>query len=128
LRPWAEIQSLGLDDYAALCEHIAKNSVHIFMTSSTRLSYITGLDGMAVLFYHANYSWALGGFLGVETFFVLSGFLITSLLLTEWRSTHGINLKNFWLRRARRLLPAVWLLLLVLPILAILLRATLCRA
>lgn len=96
------------------------------MTSSTRLSYITGLDGiraiavMAVLFYHADYSWALGGFLGVETFFVLSGFLITSLLLAEWQSNQGINLKNFWLRRARRLLPAVWLLLLILPVLAIL--------
>ena len=73
---------------------------------------------MAVLLYHANSPWALGGFLGVETFFVLSGFLITSLLLTEWQSTGNINLRNFWLRRARRLLPAVWLLLLILPILA----------
>ena len=73
---------------------------------------------MAVLFYHAEYPWALGGFLGVETFFVLSGFLITSLLLSEWQSTNRINLKHFWLRRARRLLPAVWLLLLILPILA----------
>jgi peptidoglycan/LPS O-acetylase OafA/YrhL len=97
------------------------------MTSSNRLSYITGLDGiravavMAVLFYHANAPWALGGFLGVETFFVLSGFLITSLLLAEWQSSGSLNLRNFWLRRARRLLPAVWLLLAVLPILAILL-------
>jgi peptidoglycan/LPS O-acetylase OafA/YrhL len=95
------------------------------MTSSTRLSYITGLDGiraiavMAVLFYHANFPWALGGFLGVETFFVLSGFLITSLLLVEWQSTSQIDLKQFWLRRARRLLPAVWLLLLALPVLAV---------
>ncbi len=75
---------------------------------------------MAVLFYHANTPWALGGFLGVETFFVLSGFLITSLLLAEWRSTNGIDLKQFWLRRARRLLPAVWLLLLALPAVAVL--------
>jgi peptidoglycan/LPS O-acetylase OafA/YrhL len=74
---------------------------------------------MAVLFYHANFPWALGGFLGVETFFVLSGFLITSLLLAEWQSTNQIDLKHFWLRRARRLLPAVWLLLLVLPMLAV---------
>jgi peptidoglycan/LPS O-acetylase OafA/YrhL len=98
----------------------------VFMTSSNRLSYITGLDGiralavMAVLFYHANVPWALGGFLGVETFFVLSGFLITSLLLAEWQSTDRIDLKQFWLRRARRLLPAVWLLLLALPALAVL--------
>jgi peptidoglycan/LPS O-acetylase OafA/YrhL len=97
------------------------------MTSSNRLSYIPGLDGiravavMAVLFYHANAPWALGGFLGVETFFVLSGFLITSLLLSEWQSTGSIQLKNFWQRRARRLLPAVWLLLAILPILAVLL-------
>ena len=95
------------------------------MTSSNRLSYITGLDGiravavMAVLFYHANAPWALGGFLGVETFFVLSGFLITSLLLAEWQSRGRISLKNFWVRRARRLLPAVWLLLAVLPIVAV---------
>ena len=96
------------------------------MTLSNRLSYITGLDGiravavMAVLFYHAEYPWALGGFLGVETFFVLSGFLITSLLLAEWQSTGRIDLRAFWLRRARRLLPAVWLLLLVLPALGLL--------
>lgn len=94
------------------------------MTSQTRLSYIPGLDGiravavMAVLLYHAEQPWALGGFLGVETFFVLSGFLITSLLLAEWRSTKGIDLRQFWVRRARRLLPAMWLLLLVLPFLA----------
>jgi peptidoglycan/LPS O-acetylase OafA/YrhL len=104
------------------------------MTSSTRLSYITGLDGiravavMAILFYHASSPWALGGFLGVETFFVLSGFLITSLLLAEWQSTSRIDLPLFWLRRARRLLPAVWLLLLALPVIAVLLaRATLPR-
>ena len=97
------------------------------MTSSTRLSYITSLDGiravavMAVLFYHASSPWALGGFLGVETFFVLSGFLITSLLLAEWQSTSRIDLQHFWLRRARRLLPAVWFVLVVLPVLAALL-------
>ncbi|HJR78795.1 MAG TPA: acyltransferase family protein [Anaerolineales bacterium] len=95
------------------------------MNSSTRLSYIPGLDGiralavLAVLCYHANSPWALGGFLGVETFFVLSGFLITSLLFSEWQATGKIDLKNFWLRRARRLLPAVWLLLFTLPFLAI---------
>ena len=105
---------------------IVAQIVHTVMTSSNRLSYITGLDGiravavMAVLFYHANFPWALGGFLGVETFFVLSGFLITALLLAEWQSTRQIDLKHFWLRRARRLLPAVWLLLLALPALAIL--------
>lgn len=96
------------------------------MSRSFRLPYITGLDGiralavLAVLCYHANYPWALGGFLGVETFFVLSGYLITSLLMGEWQASGKIDLKNFWLRRARRLLPAIWLLLLSLPFLAIL--------
>ena len=91
---------------------IVEKIVHSLMTSSNRLSYITGLDGiravavMAVLFYHADLPWALGGFLGVETFFVLSGFLITLLLLAEWQSPNEIDLQHFWLRRARRLLPA----------------------
>jgi len=91
---------------------IVEKIVHSLMTSSNRLSYITGLDGiravavMAVLFYHADLPWALGGFLGVETFFVLSGFLISLLLLAEWQSTNEIDLQHFWLRRARRLLPA----------------------
>ena len=52
------------------------------------------------------------GFLGVDLFFVLSGFLITTLLVLEWRRTHGIGLVAFWGRRARRLLPALILLLL----------------
>ncbi|MCB1247063.1 MAG: acyltransferase, partial [Acidimicrobiia bacterium] len=52
-----------------------------------------------------------GGFLGVEVFFVISGYLITSLLLTEWLRNGRVDLKGFWIRRARRLLPAVMLLL-----------------
>jgi peptidoglycan/LPS O-acetylase OafA/YrhL len=82
-----------------------------------RLPYMPGLDGlraiavMAVLFYHADFFWAEGGFLGVEVFFVISGYLITSLLLVEWLRNDTINLKAFWVRRARRLLPAVFLLL-----------------
>jgi peptidoglycan/LPS O-acetylase OafA/YrhL len=67
---------------------------------------------ISVLLYHANLTWIPGGFLGVEMFFVISGYLITSLLLTEW-SQHGqVDLKAFWLRRARRLLPALFMLLL----------------
>jgi len=77
------------------------------------------LDGLrafsvaAVLIYHAEGSWLPGGFLGVEFFFVISGFLITAQLLLEWRRSGGISLGKFWLRRARRLLPAVFALLLV---------------
>ncbi|MCH8850377.1 MAG: acyltransferase [Chloroflexi bacterium] len=72
---------------------------------------IRGLAVAAVLAYHAGLPWARGGFLGVDAFFVLSGFLITSLLLTERQATGAINLGTFWARRARRLLPALFLLL-----------------
>ena len=88
-------------------------------TRGTRLPYVPALDGIralavsAVLLYHQNIAWLPGGFLGVEVFFVLSGYLITSLLLSEARSTGTVNLKAFWLRRARRLLPALYLLLAV---------------
>src|ERR671913_366524 len=84
-----------------------------------RLSYSPGLDGlralavMAVLLYHADLGWIPGGFLGVEVFFVISGYLITALLLSERRHEGSIDLKNFWLRRARRLLPALYVLLVV---------------
>jgi peptidoglycan/LPS O-acetylase OafA/YrhL len=81
-------------------------------------SYLPGIDGlraiavMAVLFYHAEMTWMPGGFLGVEVFFVISGYLITGLLIAEWNRTGGIHLGRFWFRRARRLLPAVFALLL----------------
>ena len=84
-----------------------------------RLPLLRGLDGLrafsvaAVLIYHAQTMWLPGGFLGVEFFFVISGFLITAQLLIEWRGSGRINLGAFWQRRARRLLPAVFLLLLV---------------
>ncbi len=85
--------------------------------SGGRFRYLPALDGLrafavlAVLCYHGGMSWALGGFLGVDAFFVLSGFLITSLLLVEWKGTNGIALTAFWIRRAKRLLPALFLVL-----------------
>lgn len=84
-------------------------------------AYRPALDGVralavvAVLLVH-HYGavdpsgWASGGFLGVDLFFVLSGFLITSLLVDEFRGTGGISLPGFWARRARRLLPALAIL------------------
>jgi len=95
------------------------NFTHQGETGDVRLSYLPGLDGLrafaviAVLLYHADLSWIRGGFLGVEVFFVISGYLITTLLLTEWHQQGRINLIGFWLRRARRLLPALYLLLVV---------------
>jgi peptidoglycan/LPS O-acetylase OafA/YrhL len=79
---------------------------------------LDGLRGVAVLSvvaYHFGTGLS-GGFLGVDTFFVLSGFLITSLLIVEWERKGRIDLVAFWIRRARRLLPA---LLLVLAVVAV---------
>ncbi|RIV19680.1 acetyltransferase [Alicyclobacillaceae bacterium I2511] len=79
--------------------------------------YMPGLDGLralavlAVIAYHLHVSWAPGGLLGVGVFFVLSGYLITDLLLAQWERHQRLNLKDFWLRRARRLLPALWVML-----------------
>jgi peptidoglycan/LPS O-acetylase OafA/YrhL len=91
---------------------------------STALAYVPALDGLrgvavlAVIAYHLNFGWAQGGYLGVDLFFVLSGYLITSLLVGEWGTSGRIRFRSFWARRARRLLPAVVLLLLVLALYA----------
>lgn len=75
--------------------------------------YIPALDGLrtlavvAVVLYHLNLTWAQGGLLGVTIFFVLSGYLITRLLINEVSKTGRIDLKSFWIRRIRRLFPAV---------------------
>ncbi|KPV42886.1 acyltransferase family protein [Alicyclobacillus ferrooxydans] len=81
--------------------------------------YIAGLDGLraiailSVIAYHLNLSFAPGGLLGVGVFFVLSGYLITDLLIAEWQVQGRISLKHFWTRRARRLLPAMLTMLIV---------------
>ncbi len=81
------------------------------------LPYHPALDGvralsvLAVIAYHNGYSWAVGGFLGVDAFFVLSGFLITTLLVLEYRRVATVGLVAFWGRRLRRLLPALLLVL-----------------
>jgi peptidoglycan/LPS O-acetylase OafA/YrhL len=85
----------------------------------SRFPYLPGIDAMravavlAVFLYHADVSWLPGGFLGVDVFFVISGYLITSLLLREFRAGGHVRLARFWLRRARRLLPAVGVLIAV---------------
>ena len=83
----------------------------------SRVPYLPGVDGLralaviAVMLYHANHGWLSGGFLGVEVFFVISGYLITLLLVSEKERTGRVSLRKFWLRRARRLLPALYTLL-----------------
>lgn len=81
------------------------------------LGHVESLDGLravavlAVLSYHAHFTWIAGGFLSLSMFFALSGFLITSLLLREYNASDsrtGIDLRRFWSRRFRRLLPASW--------------------
>lgn len=77
-----------------------------------RLRQVKGLDGLrglavlAVVIYHFFGDILPGGYLGVDLFFVLSGFLITSLLVREYRVNNTISLKDFWIRRFRRILPA----------------------
>jgi peptidoglycan/LPS O-acetylase OafA/YrhL len=81
------------------------------------LTYTPGLDGLravallAIIAYHVGFSWIQGAYNSVDTFFVLSGYLITSLLVVEWRGSGSIALRKFWARRARRLLPALFVLI-----------------
>jgi peptidoglycan/LPS O-acetylase OafA/YrhL len=73
---------------------------------------------MAVLVFHGDDGWLGGGFLGVSVFFTLSGFLITTLLVREHASTSAIDLRGFWSRRFRRLLPASWLTMVLVVVAA----------
>ena len=70
------------------------------------LDGVRGLAVIGVLLFHGGFVWAKGGFLGVSTFFTLSGFLITNLLVREWERSSSLDLVRFWGRRLRRLLPA----------------------
>lgn len=81
--------------------------------------YMPGLDGLraisvlAVIAYHLNMNWARGGLIGVGIFFVISGYLITDQIINQWERYGRLNLVDFWIRRARRLLPAMIVMLLV---------------
>jgi peptidoglycan/LPS O-acetylase OafA/YrhL len=95
--------------------------VEEFMPKPVRTGqrYLPGLDGLralavlAVVAYHLNLGWAQGGLLGVGVFFTLSGYLITDLLLNQYDRTGRLQMADFWLRRARRLLPALFVMLTV---------------
>lgn len=86
----------------------------------TNHRYISGLDGLraisviAVILYHLHVSGIVGGYLGVTIFFVLSGYLITDLLLNEYEKYGKIDLKSFWIRRFRRLIPALFIMLILI--------------
>lgn len=89
------------------------------------MGYQPSLDGVralsvvAVILYHAGFGVVSGGFFGVEVFFVVSGFLITSLLVEERDRDGGVNLRQFWVRRWRRLLPALFTMLVVVGVWAV---------
>src|SRR5256885_6194344 len=87
-------------------------------SKSFKLGYRPALDGLrgvsilAVMFVHGGLFWiGQGGFLGVDIFFVLSGFLITSLLLEEWTQNGRVGFRNFYIRRGVRLVPPLLLLI-----------------
>lgn len=107
----------------------SSTTIHGYETASRpargerkHLVYAPGLDGVralaviAVVIFHMSSTWLHNGFLGVDVFFVLSGFLITSILLTEFHGRGRIDIKNFYLRRARRLLPALFTMLAVVTV------------
>jgi peptidoglycan/LPS O-acetylase OafA/YrhL len=103
----------------ASASRVVRGAAERRISEGGSLPYLPGLDGLralaviAVLLYHAELPWIPGGFLGVEVFFVISGYLITALLLAQWRQLGRIDVKAFWLGRARRLLPALYLVLVV---------------
>lgn len=90
--------------------------------SNNKTRYLPSIDSLralavlAVIIYHIDVNYLPGGFLGVDLFFVLSGYLISSLIIKEYKSTGTVNLYNFYVRRARRLLPAVYFMITVVLI------------
>ena len=95
--------------------------------ADSRMPYLPALDGiralavLAVVIFHTSEAWLSAGFLGVDVFFVVSGFLITALLVAERERAGRVDLRAFWIRRARRLLPALALVLAATTIYAVLL-------
>ena len=81
--------------------------------SSQNIKYRSDIDGiraiavLSVIFFHINANWLPGGFLGVDIFFVLSGYLITLLLIKEVHETQKIDILNFYKRRIKRIIPAL---------------------
>ena len=124
----ADATSAAVDQQMPTAALLADGTAHPPVDQSELFAYRPALDGLravavlAVVLYHGaelttgRLDLAPAGFLGVDLFFVLSGFLITTLLLSEARRTGGIRLRAFWFRRARRLLPALFLVIAVVAV------------
>ncbi|GAC1533074.1 MAG: acyltransferase family protein [Acidimicrobiales bacterium] len=103
--------------YESVGRHFATSARGSQRGAGKPQAHIDGLDGLrglavaAVVAYHLGFGWARGGFLGVDTFLVLSGYLITAGMLTEYARTGRLSLRAFWARRIRRLLPALMVVL-----------------
>lgn len=106
-------------------EQLSKQRRAKHQHGQSKKRYIPALDGLralavvAVVLYHLDIGWARGGLLGVTVFFVLSGFLITGILLNEIHEHSAIDLKRFWIRRVRRLFPAIVLVIVVAALLCV---------
>ena len=100
---------------------------------SNKRRYLPSIDSLralavlAVIIYHIDVNYLPGGFLGVDLFFVLSGYLISSLIIKEYKKTGTLNLYNFYMRRARRLLPAVYFMITVCLVFMVLFNGVLLR-
>ena len=101
--------------------------------SNKKTRYLPSIDSLralavlAVIIYHIDVNYLPGGFLGVDLFFVLSGYLISSLIIKEYKKTGTLNLYNFYIRRARRLLPAVYFMITVCLVFMVLFNGVLLR-
>jgi len=99
------------DRYFVTCDSekpLTHNTFEVVKSEVVKRADIEGLRALAValvLLYHAGFPWMRGGYIGVDVFFVISGFLITSLLVRERQDSGRISLSNFYARRARRILP-----------------------
>lgn len=109
-------------DFSPVVEHAADTRpVATHIAAPVRLSGLDGLRAIAVaavVLFHADFYWARGGYLGVDLFFIISGFLITGLLAREVDATGRVRLGDFYWRRAKRLLPASWLMMVTAVVMA----------
>lgn len=101
--------------------------------TNNKSKYLPSIDSLralavlAVIIYHVDVNYLPGGFLGVDLFFVLSGYLISSLIIKEYKKTGSLNLYNFYIRRARRLLPAVYFMITVVLVVMVMFNGVLLK-